>query len=74
MQIIYRHRQLLPGWMDKSGKRIIHNHPMMSCWRSARNLNLKDNALQDLASTSTERDGLGLAQMLYEQMKRNYNL
>ena len=34
----------------------------------------KDNALQDLASTSTERDGLGLAQMLYEQMKRNYNM
>ena len=34
----------------------------------------KDNALQELASTSTERDGLGLAQMLYEQMKRNYNL
>ncbi len=34
----------------------------------------KDNALQELASTSTEREGLGLAQMLYEQMKRNYNL
>lgn len=34
----------------------------------------KDNALQDLASTSTETQGLGIAQMLYEQMKRNYNL
>lgn len=34
----------------------------------------KDNALQELANTSTEREGLGLAQMLYEQMKRNYNL
>lgn len=34
----------------------------------------KDNALQELASTSTEKQGLGLAQMLYEQMKRNYNL
>ena len=34
----------------------------------------KDNTLQELASTSTEREGLGLAQMLYEQMKRNYNL
>ena len=34
----------------------------------------KDNALQDLASTSTENQGLGIAQMLYEQMKRNYNL
>lgn len=34
----------------------------------------KDTALQELASTSTEREGLGLAQMLYEQMKRNYDL
>lgn len=34
----------------------------------------KDNTLQDLASTSTESQGLGLAQMLFEQMKRNYNM
>lgn len=34
----------------------------------------KDNALQELAATSTETQGLGLAQKLYEQMKRNYNL
>lgn len=34
----------------------------------------KDNTLQELASTSTEKQGLGIAQMLYEQMKRNYNL
>lgn len=34
----------------------------------------EDNAIQKLASTSTELQGLGLAQMLYEQMKRNYNL
>lgn len=34
----------------------------------------KDNAVQELAQTSTETQGLGLAQMLYEQMKRNYNL
>ena len=34
----------------------------------------KDNMLQELASISTESGGLGLAQMLYEQMKRNYNL
>lgn len=33
-----------------------------------------DNTLQELASTSTEKEGLGIAQMLYEQMKRNYNL
>lgn len=34
----------------------------------------KDSTLQDLAATSTEREGLGLAQMLFEQMKRNYGL
>lgn len=34
----------------------------------------KDNTIQELASTSTKKEGLGLAEMLYEQMKRNYNL
>ena len=34
----------------------------------------QDNAIQELAATSTELQGLGLAQTLYEQMKRNYNL
>lgn len=34
----------------------------------------KDQTIADLASTSTETQGLGLAQTLYEQMKRNYGL
>ena len=34
----------------------------------------KDSALQELTATSTETQGLGIAQMLYEQMKRNYGL
>lgn len=34
----------------------------------------KDAARQEMASQATEREGLGIAQMLYEQMKRNYNL
>ena len=34
----------------------------------------KDMMIQEVASTSTEQNSLGLAQMLYEQMKRNYNL
>lgn len=34
----------------------------------------KDNTMQELAATSTEMQGLGLAQTLFEQMKRNYNL
>lgn len=31
----------------------------------------KDQTIASLAQDSTEKDGLGLAQMLYEQMKRN---
>lgn len=32
----------------------------------------KDQMLQSIAKETTEQSGLGLAQMLYEQMKRNY--
>ena len=34
----------------------------------------KDSAIANLATQSTETQGLGIAEMLYEQMKRNYNL
>ena len=34
----------------------------------------KDNAIQKIAAESTESNSLGLAQMLYEQMKRNYGI
>ncbi len=33
-----------------------------------------DSARQEIASQATEGQGLGLAQTLFEQMKRNYNL
>lgn len=33
-----------------------------------------DETIKQLAQTSTQTQGLGLAQSLYEQMKRNYNL
>ena len=33
----------------------------------------KDDVRQKLASKAGEQQGLGLAQMLYEQMKRNYS-
>ena len=33
-----------------------------------------DGARQKIASDATEGQGLGLAQSLFEQMKRNYNL
>ncbi len=34
----------------------------------------KETTIQQLAEESTETNSLGLAQMLYEQMKRNYNI
>lgn len=34
----------------------------------------KDKMIQSVAEQTTEQSGLGLAQMLYEQMKRNYGL
>ena len=34
----------------------------------------KESTITELASQSTDRNSLGLAQMLYDQMKRNYNL
>lgn len=34
----------------------------------------KDQMLQSVAEQTTERSSLGLAQMLYEQMKRNYGI
>ncbi|MCM1186428.1 MAG: rod-binding protein [Lachnoclostridium sp.] len=34
----------------------------------------KDQMLQTLATQSTEQNGFGLAQTLYEQMRRNYGL
>lgn len=34
----------------------------------------KDKTTQELAAQSTEQNGLGIAQALYEQMKRNYAL
>lgn len=33
----------------------------------------KDNAVQELASKATGQNGLGIAQTLYEQMKRQYS-
>ncbi len=34
----------------------------------------KDQMIQNLAADSTEQNSLGLAQTLYEQMRRNYGL
>lgn len=34
----------------------------------------KDNMIQELAAQSTELNSIGLAQTMYEQMKRNYQM
>lgn len=34
----------------------------------------KDQMIQGIAEQTTEQNGMGLAQMLYEQMRRNYGL
>lgn len=34
----------------------------------------KDNMIQELAKQSTETNSIGLAQTMYEQMKRNYSM
>lgn len=34
----------------------------------------KDEMIQNIATESTEQNSIGLAQTLYEQMKRNYGL
>lgn len=34
----------------------------------------KDTMTQELAKQSTETDSIGLAQMMYEQMRRNYGM
>ncbi len=34
----------------------------------------EDQAIQSLAAESTDKNSLGLAQMLFEQMKRNYDI
>jgi flagellar protein FlgJ len=34
----------------------------------------KEETIKDLAEQSTDQNSLGLAQMLYEQMKRNYDI
>ncbi len=35
---------------------------------------MEESWIQEMAATSTDTNSLGLAQMLYEQMKRNYDI
>lgn len=52
--------------IPESEKGSVYTEGMMDFYR--------DNMIREIASDSAEQNSLGLAQMLYEQMKRNYNL
>ena len=60
--------------MFKSMVKTIPKNEEMSGSSSALMDYYTDEMVQELASESTEQNSLGLAQMLYEQMKRNYDL
>ncbi|MBQ6696796.1 MAG: rod-binding protein [Lachnospiraceae bacterium] len=60
--------------MFKSMVKTIPKNEEMSGSSSALMDYYTDEMVQQLASDSTEQNSLGLAQMLYEQMKRNYEL
>lgn len=61
-QVFKEMMKTVPGQEDSSGA----TSSMMDYY--------KDQMIQNVASTSTEQNSLGLAQMLYEQMRRNYGL
>ena len=60
--------------MFKSMVKTIPKNEEMSGSSSALMDYYTDEMVQQLAEDSTEQNSLGLAQMLYEQMKRNYEL
>ncbi len=60
--------------MFKSMVKTIPKNEEMSGSSSALMDYYTDEMVQQLASDSTEQNSLGLAQMLYEQMKRNYEV
>lgn len=60
--------------MFKAMVKTIPKNEEMSGSSSALTDYYTDEMVQQLASDSTEQNSLGLAQMLYEQMKRNYDL
>lgn len=60
--------------MFKSMVKTIPKNEEMSGSSSALMDYYTDEMVQQLATDSTEQNSLGLAQMLFEQMKRNYDL
>ena len=60
--------------MFKSMMKTVPKNEEMSASTSTLTDFYKDEMLKELAADSTETNSLGLAQTLYEQMKRNYEL
>ncbi len=60
--------------MYKGMMKTVPTNESMSSSTSTMTDYYKDQMLQSLAEQTTEQNGLGLAQMLYEQMKRNYGV
>lgn len=60
--------------MFKSMVKTVPKNEEMSASTSTLTDYYKDEMLRELATDSTETNSLGLAQTLYEQMKRNYEL
>ena len=60
--------------MFKSMMKTIPKNEEMAASTSTLTDYYKDEMLRELAADSTETNSLGLAQTLYEQMKRNYEL
>lgn len=60
--------------MFKSMMKTVPKNEEMSASTSTLTDYYKDEMLRELATDSTETNSLGLAQTLYEQMKRNYEV
>lgn len=60
--------------MFKSMMKTVPKNEEMSASTSTLTDFYKDEMMRELATDSTETNSLGLAQMLYEQMKRNYGI
>ena len=60
--------------MFKAMQKMVPESDHQSSYTKQMQSYFKDEMVQKLAKDSTETNGLGLAQTLYEQMKRNYNL
>lgn len=70
-------KQFEAYFLEQMFKEMVNTIPTNESTSSSTNTMVdyfKDEMIQKVASESTEQNSLGLAQMLYEQMKRNYGV